>query len=262
VTTEKWFPSIKLPLSIKQFQQLPQHPAYKYEYSRDEAQLTPRPKHYHALLTLERRKPPVSVQGFGREEITFRPLHETDWPGLLPLFAGAFHRVPPFSQISDDDRLVAASQCLEKTRTGGDGPLIEDACFVARCDTDEGEQHLGAILVTLMQDGDLESFDDLTWTEQAPAKAIGQRWGRPHLTWVFTNHWTTRHGVGTTLLDHATSALLDLGYNELSSTFLLGNESSTLWHWHNGFRLMSYPGSPRAMDRRITAKDAEKRVES
>jgi hypothetical protein len=31
----------------------------------------------------------------------------------------------------------------------------------------------------------------------------------------------------------------------LASTFLLGNESSMLWHWRNGFQLLQYPGSRR-----------------
>ncbi len=262
MTTEKWYPFVKLPLSAEQFRQLPQHPSYEYEYVDGEAWLTARPKTYHALLDLEAREPAASVRGFGREEITVRPLDRDEWPYLRPLFAGAFQSVPPFSLITDDERLVAANQCLEKTRTGGDGPLISDACFVARCKSDEGEQRLGAIIITLMQDGDLESCDDLTWTEQAAVDAIAKGWGRPHLTWIFTDYWNARHGVGTALLDHAVNALLKIDYTDLASTFLLGNESSTLWHWRNGFRLMSNPGSPRAIERGITAKESEESVES
>jgi hypothetical protein len=63
-----------------------------------------------------------------------------------------------------------------------------------------------------------------------------------------------RFGIGSALLGHATNALLKLGYTELASTFLLGNESSTLWHWMNGFRLISYAGSYRAMDRQIAKR--------
>ena len=54
MTTEKWYPFIKLPLTIEQFHQLPRNPAYKYEYIDGEAWLTARPKAYHALLTLEK----------------------------------------------------------------------------------------------------------------------------------------------------------------------------------------------------------------
>jgi hypothetical protein len=45
------------------------------------------------------------------------------------------------------------------------------------------------------------------------------------------------------LLAAAGNALLELGYRELLTTFMLGNESSMLWHWRNGFRLLAYPGS-------------------
>ncbi|MEZ6053137.1 MAG: hypothetical protein R3C02_17395 [Planctomycetaceae bacterium] len=257
MTTEKWYPFIKLPLTIEQFDQLPRNPAYKYEYIEGEAWLTARPRTYHALLALEKRTPASTVEGFGREEISVRKLDEDDWEEFPSLFAWAFHRVVPFSLISVEDRLTAATQCLEHVRKGGDGPLIKDACYVARCDTAEGERLLGAILITLMQNGELERFDDPTWKEHAPDNALAAGWGRPHLTWIFTDHWNARHGIGSLLLDHAVNALLDLGYTELASTFLLGNESSTLWHWRNGFQLKSYPGSPRALDRRSTANPTE-----
>ena len=46
--------------------------------------------------------------------------------------------------------------------------------------------------------------------------------------------------------------LLAMGYKELASTFLIGNDSSMLWHWRSGFRLLAYPGSWR---RRISEMD-------
>jgi L-amino acid N-acyltransferase YncA len=53
--------------------------------------------------------------------------------------------------------------------------------------------------------------------------------------------------VGSALLGAATDALLALGYRELASTFLLGNDPSALWHWRNGFRLAGRPDSWRRM---------------
>ena len=44
------------------------------------------------------------------------------------------------------------------------------------------------------------------------------------------------------------------GYKELASTFLLGNESSTLWHWRMGFRLLAYPGSMRLIREQARAE--------
>src|SRR5438046_2509923 len=80
-----------------------------------------------------------------------------------------------------------------------------------------------------------------------PADAVDQRRGQPHLTWVFVSPWVAGHGLGTCLLNRAAQALWKLGYTELLSTFLLGNDSSMLWHWRNGFELLAYPGSVRSM---------------
>ncbi len=74
---------------------------------------------------------------------------------------------------------------------------------------------------------------------------MARRLGRPHLTWIFVHPFAAGQGAGTALLRAATRGLLALGYAELASTFLLGNESSTLWHWRNGFRLAGSPWSRR-----------------
>jgi hypothetical protein len=34
-----------------------------------------------------------------------------------------------------------------------------------------------------------------------------------------------------------------MGYKELASTFLLGNDPSTLWHWANRFRVLPLYGA-------------------
>ena len=43
---DRWFSVIKLPMSWRQFHQLPRNPAYKYEYLEEAAWLSPRPKFY------------------------------------------------------------------------------------------------------------------------------------------------------------------------------------------------------------------------
>jgi len=75
--------------------------------------------------------------------------------------------------------------------------------------------------------------------------------GRPHLTWIFVSPWQAGYGVGMALLAAAVQGLIGLGYRELASTFLLGNESSTHWHWRAGFRLLAYPGSMRVMREQV-----------
>ena len=52
---DRWFSVIKLPLSWRQFHQLPRNPAYKYEYLDKTAWLSPRPKFYNARLAFSPR---------------------------------------------------------------------------------------------------------------------------------------------------------------------------------------------------------------
>jgi hypothetical protein len=102
--------------------------------------------------------------------------------------------------------------------------------------------------VTLLPPGDPCAWDSYSWPGPPPEDSIARRLGRPHLTWIFAAR--AGQGTGTALLAAAVRGLLGLGYTELASTFLLGNESSMLWHWRNGFRLLPYPGSWRALQQR------------
>jgi GNAT superfamily N-acetyltransferase len=248
---ERWYPHVAFPVRWETFHQLPRNPTYKYEYWDGTAHLSPRPKLYHGLLNLAPRDEPESVELQCDDRVTFRPLAQGDWRRFPRLFAAAFDRLPPFGLIAEKERLTASRECLKRTRTGGDGPLVERASFVALVD----DKPCGAALITLQHDGDMERFDDPNWKKQAPPDALDQRWGRPHLTWIFVAPLCARYGVGSALLSRSVNALCELGYRELASTFLLGNESSTLWHWKNGFRLLSYLGSPGNMQRSVQRRE-------
>src|SRR5438045_1639104 len=139
---DQWMPVIRLPLSLEQFHQLPRNPAYKYEYLDGLAYLSPRPRHYHGLLELKSREvdPMVSLG----------PVRQEDFPELETVFSGAFSRVQPFASLDQAMRREAARQCLDKTRSGGDGPWIEQASFVAL----SRDQVVGAVFVTLLPPGD------------------------------------------------------------------------------------------------------------
>jgi GNAT superfamily N-acetyltransferase len=233
---DQWMSALKLPLTWEQFHRLPRNPAYKYEYFDDTAWLSPRPRYYHALLDL------TDAPREGADaKVVLRPVAETDWEELAPLFAAAFERQQPFGGLDDEPREAAARKALAHTRDGGDGPRVERASFVA---TDR-DGAVGAILVTLLPPDDPTDWDSYHWREAPPPDAVARRLGRPHLTWVFVSPWYVGRGVGTALLNAAARELLTLGYTELASTFLLGNDSSMLWHWRNGFRLLQYPGSRR-----------------
>jgi GNAT superfamily N-acetyltransferase len=234
---DRWMPTITLPLSWEQFHQLPRNPAYRYEYLEGKAHLSPRPKHYHALLELRPMEPDGSV--------AVEPVRAEEVPALAPVFAAAFHDIQPFGSLDDDTRMEAARQALERACGGGDGPWIQRASFVARSDG----RAVGAILITLLPAEDPCDWDTYYWKEPPPADCIERRLGRPHLTWVFVAPVRVGRGVGTALLAAAGRELLDLGYTELLSTFMLGNESSMLWHWRNGFRLLTHPGSLRRFRR-------------
>ncbi len=238
---DEWMRPIQLPISIEQFHQLPRNPAYKYEYFDGQAWISPRPRFYHALLDLSVLE--AGPLDWIDPHVSVRPLEASDWDDLAGLFSAAFHYREPFSALDDQQRAEAARQCLERTRTGSDGPLLEAACFQAF--RPEGNRAIGAILITLVPGGDPTDLDSYVWNEPVPPDLIERRQGRPHLTWIFVHGFLVSRGVGTALLDAAGRALLQLGYRELASTFLLGNDSSMLWHWRNGFRLLTHPFSRR-----------------
>jgi GNAT superfamily N-acetyltransferase len=229
--SDQWMPTLTLPLSFEQYLQLPRHPAYRYEYLEGTAYLSPRTRHYHALLKLE----PLEVP----DDVPMRPATLADFAELEEVFSDAFDRQQPFASLDDATRLEAARQCLERTRTGGDGPWIDRASFVA---LQEGNI-VGAILITLLPEGELSDWNGIYWAATPPSDAVERRLGRPHLTWIFVAPLCVGQGVGTALLAAAVRELRALGFTELVSTFLLGNDSSMLWHWRNGFQLLTYPGS-------------------
>jgi GNAT superfamily N-acetyltransferase len=239
---DQWMPTIELPLTIEQFRQLPRNPAYKYEFLNGKAFLSPRAKHYHAILDLERR--PVC------DEVKVRRIQSDELAELVPLFCDAFRSIQPYGSLDDATREQAGQYAMERTRTGGDGLFIEQASFVALDRDKHPGTKIGAILVTLLPAGDPTDTESYYWREPPPAECIARREGRPHLTWIFVSPLEVGLGVGTALLTAAGNALVDMGFPQLLTTFVSGNDSSMLWHWRNGFRLLAYPGSRREMKRR------------
>jgi GNAT superfamily N-acetyltransferase len=238
---------LKLAISFAEFLALPRNNAYKYEYLDGHAYLSPRPRFYHAVLDLDAcaAAPPAGPD----PEVQLRPLCAEDWQPLVPPFAAAFERQQPFGGLTRDERLEAVRHALERTRSGGDGPLIESASLVL-LDGPDGPV-LGAILITLLPDADPSDWDSFRWHDPPPPDCIQRRLGRPHLTWVFVHPFCAGRGAGTALLIGAIDRLRQLGYHEMASTFLPTNDSSVLWHWRCGFRLVEYAGSNRRMGRHI-----------
>ena len=220
---DDWFRSVHLAISFAEFQCLPRHLAYKYEYFGGRAVLTPRPHYHRATLALPHPAPLNTTPLSGADEM-IRPLNADDWAGLPRLFAAAFSDVAPFAHLSERRRLGLARDCVDGTRSGRDGPTVNAACFAAVGRAQE-KAPLGALIVTLTR---------------RPGGGGGEP-PQPHLTWVLVQPWRFRRGLGTALLGHAVAALSALGHRELDSTFQAGNERSALWHWRNGFHLRPDP---------------------
>jgi GNAT superfamily N-acetyltransferase len=240
---EEWMPNLTLSLTGEQYEQLPRNSAYQYDYRHGTALLSPRPKHYHAILKFAGRQLP------GPEELSrdvqVRPMQAADQAALPEIFADAFMRVQPFGGLPMERRLAAARLALEKTWQGGDGPWLRQASFTAV--HAERNAPLGAVAVTLVPGGDPADAESYRWPETAavPQDAKGQ----PHLTWIFVSPLWKAGGIGSALLEKAVRALEKLGYADLWTTFMLGNDASTLWHWRNGFTLAAFPLSRRASRR-------------
>jgi GNAT superfamily N-acetyltransferase len=226
---------LELRLTPDEFARLPRSAAYKYAYHDGSAWLNPRPRYYHARLDL------AAAALDGAASVPIRPLAAGDWDALVGAFAEAFAEHLPFAGLDPRRRAEAAAVCLERTRTGGDGPCLEQASFVALA---PAGGPLGALLTTLVPLEYLADWGVEVRFRSPPAGTL-ERLGRPHLTWVFVRPAAAGRGVGMALLGRAAATLVGLGFDELYTTFLAGNDSSMLWHWRAGFRLLSHPSSPR-----------------
>ena len=237
---DEWMPTVTLEMSPEQFRQMPRNPAYRYDYLDGQAMLSPRAKHYHAVLNLTKAPPapePLTIAA----ALRVRPVDEDDWRALPRLFSDAFRNTQPFACLDDEMLREAARQSLARTHIGNDGPLIASASFVA----EQSGHVVGAALITLIPHGDPCQSESYRWHEPPPPDAIARRLGRPHLTWIFVTPLLAGKGAGSALLHAATQELRRLGFTQLLSTFVLGNDSSMLWHWRCGFELLSYPTSYR-----------------
>jgi GNAT superfamily N-acetyltransferase len=247
---DEWMPTLRLPLTGEQYRQLPRNASYRYDYLDGVAILSPNARHFHAVLDLEAARPALEAEAATAWAI--RPVEPAELGHLVPAFAAAFRTVQPFGSLTDDARREAAAVALERTRSGRDGPWVGPACLVA-LDPDGGP-FVGGLLVTLLPGGDPADSDSYYWSDPPEPDLVARAGGWPHLTWVFVSPLCTGRGLGTALLAAAVRQLRALGYRELASTFLAGNDSSLLWHWRCGFRLLPCETSRRRLRQRWTGR--------
>jgi hypothetical protein len=230
---DDYFRRVELNITFDEFHRVPRNPAYKYEYYDGRAVLTPRPKSFTCVRDLG------PVESEPQESVTVERLTASEAAGLADLFAAAVRRTQPFESLDSDAARAAADGCLNKTLSGGNGPLIWPACFRATSPKRWKESPVGAILVTLVPPEVLTEPFAGPWKSPPPPNAVERKTGVPHVTWAFVTPWEARRGVGTALLAAAVGALRGMGFDAVASTFLLDNGPSALWHWRNGFRLLS-----------------------
>lgn len=230
---DRWMPHLRLPMTEEQFRQLPKHVCYLYGYVGGAAIVTPRARTIHACLDFRSLEgAPIVPRS---DAVPIRQATPLDFEPLADLFAAAFDRVEPFASLDAVQRFEAGRTCLERTLTGGDGPWIEKASFVAA--VPDGGRLAGAMLVTLLPIGDPSERDTYLWPEPAPENAIERGLGQPHATWIMTRPSHRGQRLAKGLLRRTVAALRSMGFRHLLTTILAGNESSLLWHWGAGFRL-------------------------
>ncbi len=205
--------------------------------------ISPWPRYGRAELHLSRFR--VDREDVGNAKL--RPVKIEDADALASVFLAAFGHLQPYGSLDDAGREKAATKAIEQTFTGGDGVLAPRASFVA---LDE-DKIVGAVLITLLPGGDPNDPDSIHWPEAPPTKLWDKARGQPHLTWIFVHRFEQGAGIGTLLLQRAVRVLRKQGYTSLWSTFLLGNHSSVLWHWRNGFELLPNLLSKRRMRREL-----------
>ncbi|QEH35074.1 Acetyltransferase (GNAT) family protein [Aquisphaera giovannonii] len=236
----------KIAMSMDDYRKLPHHPAFKQEYLEGELWISPRWRSLDLYLPINEPESPAPT---APAPATIRRLEDADWEDLPELFARSIGQTPPLSLIPREQRDEAGRRFMEYARAGGDGPLIPDACFVAR-DAEEGDLD-GAILIGELEGRGLRMHGDARGAATPPAPPLPRdASGPPHLNWIFVRESTQGEGIGTALLARATATLWDLGHRELASTIFRGNAQSMAFHWAAGFRLLPRPDSPKRLRRR------------
>jgi predicted N-acetyltransferase YhbS len=241
--SDEWMPTLKLKLSRQEYEQLPRHPAFRYELLEGMTLISPWPRHCHAQLRLRRFRVPAGAAA----QMPLRQATPADLEALIPILVNAFADAQPFGSLNEADARRAAEKSLRDVFAGSEGPFAEPASFVAL----DNERIVGAIMITFIPGGDPTDWDSYQWREPAPPDLWTKREGQPHLTWIFVKKFSQGTGIGTRLLQEAVCALKKQGYGSLWSTFLLGNDSSMRWHWRNRFELAENLLSKRRMRREL-----------
>lgn len=219
-TLDRYVTPLKLPMPIDLFWRFPHLAAYKAEYQAGHAELTYRPRLCMARLPVapraERKTSGVSIGPLDVAR-SIEPLSK--------LFTNSFARVPPLDAMAPTTRRHAADAAMKHTAGGGDGPLFRPACFAAN-DPKTGEMIGAAILCEIGLRSD-------EWPEEElPPKLV-------NLTWLFVSPKHQRQQIASTLVDRVVTVLAEERVSWLLSHLLEDNVPSVMFHWRQGFELLS-----------------------
>ena len=220
-TVDRYATPLKLPMSIDTSWRFPHLPAYKTEYRDGQLELAYRPRLNMARLRVEPRDEwtPADVR------IGLLDLNRSH-DALSKLFVNAFARIAPLDVMPATTRRHAADAALKHTATGGDGKVFQPACFAA-IDA-KGSDMIGAAIITQIGLRRDEWPDD-----DLPETIL-------NLTWLFVATERQRQHVGWALVDRVLRVLAEKNVPWLVSHFAEDNPAAMLFHWRQGFDLVSW----------------------
>ncbi len=237
-----WFKPAVYRMCWEEFRKLPRHPAYRYEYRRGELTISGRPRQLNCRLPLETFPVAPTQQTNRSDNFQQTPLKTSSESRLVELFEQSFSQTFPYRHLEARERRRAAESQIGKAFHGSSWPVNDDASQILI--NNENQQAVAAAIITQVPDGNWSDFSDPAWQCRPAKDAAGQKWGVPHLTWIMVDARFQRRGLAALLLRHASETVRQQGHTHLFSTFHIGNHASMLWHWKQGFQLISADRPP------------------
>ncbi len=218
-TIEHYATPLKLPMTIDLFSRFPALAGYRAELKGGHVELTYRPRSSLVRLGIAPRGA-REVAGVAFNRIDVR----SGQSSLAKLFALSFAHVPPLDTMAATTRRHAADAAMKHTATGGDGALVDEACFGAI--DSSTHRPIAAVIVTEIALHE----DDWPGDETPPLL--------PNLTWLFVSPEHQRGGIGSALLDRVVNALAARERPWLISHVAPHNVPSLMFHWRSAFELV------------------------
>ncbi len=231
-----WFVPAQIRMTWEEFQKLPRHPAYRYEYRNGELRQSGRPILRNCRIKTEFQAASKVDDRIEALRLSFADLKNFNGQALTTLFKQAFARSAPYFSLSPAELDQAVQDHFLSVLQAHPWPIAWSASRLLL--KESSNEPVAASVVTLVPDANWTDFTDPKWQQQAPPDALEKCWGHPHLTWIFVSPQYQRHGIGSILLSEARNEVRNLGYRNLFSTFLVGDYESMLWHWKQGFELI------------------------